>query len=70
MKRRSRLMLVYTNCTRCSKPLTTLNRSLYGADALKSKLGSICSDCITPEERHEMEQGIGQAALRSASVTR
>lgn len=54
MKRRTKFQLIKTNCKRCGRELYTGNRSLFGLDEAKKKLGGICSECITPEERQEM----------------
>lgn len=54
---RRKYSIVMTKCRRCGKPLATGNRSLYGADQLKKRLGSICEGCITDEERHEILDG-------------
>ena len=48
-------------CRRCRKPLSTATRSLLGLDALKDRWGILCSNCITPEERHQMLSEQGQA---------
>lgn len=48
--RKSRIAIFKTHCKRCGKEVYTTNRSITGADALKAELGSICQDCITPEE--------------------
>lgn len=59
----SRFQIVYTNCRRCNKPIATGNRSIYGADQLKAKYDRICESCITPDERHAIEQGLASAIL-------
>lgn len=46
--------ILTTTCRRCSKPITTLNKSLYGLDELKARLDRICTDCITTEEAREI----------------
>lgn len=58
-----RIYIVETKCKRCGKPLHTTNRSLYGADALKAELGSICSACTTPEEKERILHGTASAIL-------
>ncbi len=63
MKRRP-ITIVTTICRRCNKPLTTLSRSLYGADEAKARLDRLCSDCTTPEERQEMLMLQAEAILR------
>ena len=55
MRRRPKFRLIHTTCRRCGKPLMTGSRSLYGNDAAKARLDRICGDCVTDEERHEME---------------
>ncbi|EMK0110373.1 DUF2688 domain-containing protein [Escherichia coli] len=63
-----KIEIVTTNCRRCGKSISTLSRSLIGADALREELGGICGDCITPEERQRIEQGTLQAALRQCAA--
>ena len=64
MARRRRPLITYTNCKRCGKPLATASRSIMGLDKLKERLGSICSDCITPEEEQEMLNAMASAILK------
>lgn len=52
---RKRFKLIQTACRICGKPVMTGNRSLYGNDAAKARLDRICDDCVTDEERQEME---------------
>jgi hypothetical protein len=52
-----------TTCIRCGKPLTILANSLYGLDALKWKYARICQDCATPDEKHEINELIGQGIV-------
>ncbi len=52
--RKVKFQLVKTTCRRCGKDLYTGNRSLYGLDEAKKRLDRICSDCITVEERNEI----------------
>lgn len=54
----SRKPLVVIGCRRCGKSVTSTNKSLTGADQLWRKYAGICSDCITPSEKHEIDHGI------------
>jgi hypothetical protein len=56
-----RFKIITTTCRRCGKALATGSRSLYGADAAKAELDRICENCVTPEERQEIQRAIGQA---------
>lgn len=64
MARRRRPLIVHTNCKRCGKPLVTTSRSIMGLDKLKERLGSICSNCTTPEEKQEMLDAMAGAILK------
>lgn len=61
--RRMPFRLLTTECRRCGKPIVTGNRSLFGADEAKARLGSICEACVTDAERREMEQAQAAAIL-------
>ena len=52
--------LVNTNCPRCGKPTITGSRPLYGGHTLKEKYSGVCSACITPEERKEIESTLDE----------
>jgi hypothetical protein len=62
-----KLHIINTTCKRCGKPLATLNRSLWGADAAKQEYGSICEKCITPLERQAIEQALDNAVYRKCA---
>ncbi|WP_237713700.1 DUF2688 domain-containing protein [Xanthomonas phaseoli] len=47
------------------KPISTLSRSLVGADALKAELGEICGDCTMPDEHSRILEGTMQAAVKA-----
>ena len=47
--------LIETTCRRCGKSLMTGNRSLFGFDKEKNQYDRICSQCITLEEKHFIE---------------
>ena len=55
-RRRTRFHLVHDTCRRCNAPIMTGNRSLYGADDLKARFGSICSRCFLPEEAPALDR--------------
>ena len=55
------IQIVTTKCKRCGKQIATGSRSLIGLDSLKSALGDICNDCITPEERQIILHAQGTA---------
>lgn len=61
--KRGRINIVHAPCKRCGKMLAMTDRSIYGADDAKKKYGGICSDCITPEERAEIEKAIAGSIL-------
>jgi superfamily II helicase len=58
---RRKFQLIVTTCRRCEKPISTGNRSLYGADEAKAKYNRICSDCVTEQDDYEMNMAIGKA---------
>ncbi|MBO9790275.1 DUF2688 domain-containing protein [Xanthomonas phaseoli pv. dieffenbachiae] len=59
--------VIETQCRRCGTPLRTLRRSPLGLDELKERLGSICTECVTAEERVEIAQAqIGALHLAAA----
>lgn len=61
--------LVNTNCPRCGKPTVTGSRSLWGAYTLKQKFDGVCSACITPAERKEIDETLAEcvyAKVRAA----
>jgi len=64
MRHGRRIYLVETTCRRCGKPLLTASRSIMGADRAKTTYGSICSECMKPEERDRMVRAIGDEATR------
>lgn len=43
-------------CKRCHKELITLTRSIFKLDQLKEQYGSLCRDCITEDERNDLNQ--------------
>ena len=56
---KNKIKLIQVKCERCNKPITTTNRSLYGADELKAKFGKLCNNCATDEEKHQINYEIG-----------
>lgn len=68
MKHRKQFHLIATTCRRCGKPLMTGSRSLWGAENARAKFAEICSDCITPEDRAEMEQAVNAAVLTKVTA--
>ncbi|WP_322075522.1 DUF2688 domain-containing protein [Burkholderia cenocepacia] len=65
MMRKNRIQIVTTKCRRCGKPISTLSRSIVGADSLRAELGEICGECITPEEDRRILEGTMQAAVKA-----
>lgn len=53
-----------TKCKRCGKNIMSSNKSLHGANETHAKYSGICSECITPEERKEIEDSIAEALNR------
>ena len=47
-------------CKRCGRVVTTLSKSLYDLDNLKSEFGIVCKNCVTSEEEYELliKQGL------------
>lgn len=64
--RRRRIEILKSSCRRCGVELYTASRSITGADALKARLGSICEECTTDEERDEILNGTAAAILGGA----
>jgi len=60
---RGKIEIVTTSCKRCGRSISTLSRSIVGADALKAELGEICESCITPEEHRRILEATMKAAL-------
>ncbi|MBV6843556.1 DUF2688 domain-containing protein [Xanthomonas euvesicatoria pv. euvesicatoria] len=59
--------IIETQCRRCGTPLRTLRHSPLGLDELKQRLGSICTECMTAEERAQIAQAqIGALHLAAA----
>jgi hypothetical protein len=54
-------------CKRCGRSITTLTRSLYGADRAHAKYGGICGGCLTPEEVADMERMVLEAVVLRCS---
>lgn len=63
--RKVKYQLYTTECKRCGNPVTTSTRSLYGANSAHAKYAGICSDCMWPEEREEMQRQIQNAVFSS-----
>jgi len=61
---RKRITIEQTACKRCGKPLATASRSILGLDRLKARLGSICSDCTTEDEKQEMLRAMAGAIIK------
>lgn len=57
--------LIEVKCKRCGKPLLTAAQAIHGDNTLKARLGNICSACITPEEKRQIEDGIAMAVHRN-----
>jgi len=69
MRRKTRFQLVNTTCPRCGKPTVTGNRSLWGADSLQQKYTGICTACITPEEREEINSNLAEFVYSTIKAT-
>ena len=65
--RKNRITIEQTTCRRCGKPLATTSRSLFGLDRLKARLGSICSDCMTEDEKQEMLEAMGDSIISAST---
>ena len=59
------IKLIQTACKRCGRPLLTAEKAIHGDHSLKTRLGNICSACITPKEKRQMEDGIAVAIHRN-----
>ena len=57
---KGKIEIIETCCRRCGKTIRTLSHSIIGADAAREKFGSICGDCITPEEDNELTEMLRQ----------
>ena len=64
---KGKIEIIETCCRRCGKSIRTLSHSIIGADAAREKFGSICGDCITPEEDNELTEMLLAAAVRHMS---
>lgn len=62
---RKHIQVYETTCIRCGKTIYTANRSIYGLDDLKARLGRVCEACCTPEENHEIQEAMAEVLLRS-----
>lgn len=60
--------LIQVSCRRCGSALLTRRTSLFNADTLKAELGSICSGCITNEERERIVHETMQSAMDTLLV--
>ena len=60
--------LINTKCKRCGKPLTTLSKSIWGAEDARSKYAEICSSCMTDEETIDMQNMIRCAVQKKLGV--
>lgn len=54
------MKLIETTCKRCGRPIMTAEKSITGAHKLKMEFDRICSRCITPDEREEINRGLLQ----------
>lgn len=45
-------------CSRCGKPVVTLNRPIHASQTTYDKWNSICDTCMTPEEKQQVQQDI------------
>ena len=67
MRNRNRIVIYETNCKRCGKLICTANRSIYKLESLKARLGAICKDCATPDEKQELLEATAAAILKQFS---
>ncbi len=56
----TRIRLVQERCKRCGKEVCAANRSILGLDTLKGDFGTVCQDCVTPEERETLSRQMGE----------
>ena len=59
------IKLIQVACKRCGRPILTAEKAIHGDSNLKTRLGNICSNCITPEEKRQVEDGIAMAIHRN-----
>jgi len=52
-------------CKRCGRPILTAEKAIHGDISLKTRLGNICSNCITPKEKRQVKDGIAMAIHRN-----
>ena len=62
-KVRERIYL--TKCKRCGKPLASLTQSIWGANDARYKYAGICKECMTEEEKQEVQNMVNAAVLRT-----
>ena len=56
-----------TTCKRCGKTIYTADRSIYGLDELKARLGRVCETCVTPEENQEIQEAMANCLLQKVN---
>lgn len=56
---KNKIKLFQIRCKKCGKPITTTNRSIYGAEDLKAKYGELCCDCVSVEEKARINYDLG-----------
>jgi len=61
------IALVSAQCKYCGRRVMTASRSPLGLDKLKAEFGTVCSDCITPEEEQHLLQRMGSALVERKS---
>jgi len=68
-KKKGKVMikLMQVACKRCGRPILTAEKAIHGDSSLKTRLGNICSNCITPKEKRQVEDGIAMAIHLLAS---
>ena len=54
-----------TKCKRCGKPLASLTQSIWGANDARYKYAGICKECMTEEEKQEVQNMVNAAVLRT-----
>ena len=63
-----KIKLEIVNCKRCGKKITTAKKSFYGLNNLKRKYGMICINCVTEEEKKEIENAIKKELERQINI--
>jgi len=66
--KRKRPRLTTTNCKRCSKTITTLNKPIHDSATTRAawiKYRGICGDCMSFDEREDMQCQMTKGVLES-----